>query len=140
VTILIIQGPQPTARSLGGDLLAGLRQLAQSAGQTLELCTCSSLRDFVTRLRAARPSSTQFMLLDPGDINRQIHTYQDNELGDTLEALGTPYIEMQDDSEAALETVPASGHAPLATIVTNGDLGTSYRIALGIAIRQLPKP
>ncbi|RDS80383.1 hypothetical protein DWU99_19880 [Dyella psychrodurans] len=77
------------------------------------------------------------MLLDPGEINQQLQTHQDSELGDTLEALGTPYIEMQDDSEAALETAPAAGHAPLATIVTNGDLNTSYRIALGIALRQL---
>jgi hypothetical protein len=27
--------------------------------------------------------------------------------------------------------------APLATIIINGDLSTSYRIALGIALRQL---
>jgi 3-dehydroquinate dehydratase-2 len=46
---------------------------------------------------------------------------------------------MQDDSDAMLEPVPASRHAPLATIVTNGDLDISYRIALGIALRQLLK-
>lgn len=79
------------------------------------------------------------MLLDPGEINQQIQMHQNSELGDTLEALGTPYIEMQDDSDAALETVPMTGHTPLATIVTNGDLNTSYRIALGIALRQLLK-
>jgi 3-dehydroquinate dehydratase II len=139
VTILIIQGPQPAARSLGTDLLAGLRQLAQAAGQSLEVCRCSGLKDFMARLRSARSSTTQFMLLDPGELNRQIGAHDDSELGDALDALATPYIEMQDDSDATLEPVPASRHAPLATIVTNGDLNTSYRIALGIALRQLLK-
>lgn len=139
MTILIIQGPQPAARSLGTDLLAGLRQLAQAAGQSLELCRCSGLKDFMVRLRSARCPTTQFMLLDPGDLNRQLHAHDDTELVDALDALATPYIEMQDDSDAMLEPVPASRHAPLATIVTNGDLDISYRIALGIALRQLLK-
>jgi 3-dehydroquinate dehydratase-2 len=36
-----------------------------------------------------------------------------------------------------LEAGPCQRGAPLATIIINGDLSTSYRIALGIALRQL---
>jgi 3-dehydroquinate dehydratase-2 len=50
-------------------------------------------------------------------------------------ALGVPYIEVQ-DGEDALEPGNAA-HGPLATVMINGDVRTSYDVALGIALKQL---
>ncbi|MFC5743713.1 type II 3-dehydroquinate dehydratase [Dyella tabacisoli] len=136
MTIMIIQGPHASAGSLGNDLLSHLQSLAHAAGRTLELCTCGGLRDFVARVRAVKPT-TEFMLLDPGDLAQQVQVHPEAGLGDALDKLATPYIEVHDDSDAALEPRDSSHGAPVATIIINGDLATSYQIALGIALRQL---
>lgn len=134
---MIIQGPHATARSISGELLNHLQQLTHAAGRTLELCPCGGLRDFVARVRAVKPQSTEFMLLDPGELTQEVQGHPEAGLGDALDELGTPYIEVHDDTIATLETRDGSHSAPLATIIINGDLGTSYQIALGIALRQL---
>jgi 3-dehydroquinate dehydratase-2 len=133
---MIIQGPHPTSRSLSKELLGHLRQLALSAGRTVEVCTCNGLRDFVARIRTARPQTTEFMLLAPGDLAEQVQTHPEAGLGDALGALAMPYIEVQDDCDYTLEAGEFS-HAPLATVVINGDTVGSYRIALGIALNRL---
>jgi 3-dehydroquinate dehydratase II len=134
---MIIQGPQATARSLGGELLGNLQQLARTAGRTLEICSCEGLREFVARVRAGRSQTVEFMLLDPGDLAEQVQAHPEAGLGDALDELATPYIEMHDDSDGALESSDCPHSAPLATIIFNGDLAVSYKIALGIALRQL---
>ena len=48
-----------------------------------------------------------------------------------------PYIEVHDDSGATLEPKIRPRTSSIATIIINGDLATSYRIALGIALRRL---
>jgi 3-dehydroquinate dehydratase-2 len=137
---MIIQGPQATARSLSGELLGHLQQLARTAGRTLEICTCGGLREFVARVRAGRSPSIEFMLLDPGDLAQQVQAHPEAGLGDALDGLSTPYIEVHDDSDGALEPRDCTHSAPLATIIFNGDLAISYRIALGIALKQLGSP
>lgn len=136
VTIMIIQGPHTTARSLSKELLSHLKQLALPAGRTVEVCTCQGLREFVARVRTARPQTTEFMLLAPGNLTEQVLAHPEAGLGDALSSLGMPYIEVQDDCDAALES-DVSMNGPLATVVINGDMGASYRIALGIALRRL---
>ncbi|WP_239538469.1 type II 3-dehydroquinate dehydratase [Dyella mobilis] len=131
---MIIQGPHATARSLSQDLLGHLKQLALSAGRTVEVCTCNGMREFVARIRTAKPQSTEFMLLAPGKLAEQAHAHPESGLSDALDALDMPYIEVQDDCDAALEQ---AHQAPLATVVINGDTVASYRIALGIALRRL---
>lgn len=137
VTIMIIQGPHTAARSLSKELLGHLKQLALAAGRTVEVCTCQGLREFVARVRTARPQTTEFMLLAPGNLTEQVQAHPEAGFGDALRGLGMPYIEVQDDCDATLDPVNASTHRPLATVVINGDMGASYRIALGIALRRL---
>jgi 3-dehydroquinate dehydratase II len=131
---MIIQGPHATTRSLSKELLGHLRQLALSAGRSVEVCTCNGLREFVARIRTARPQTTEFMLLAPGKLVQQVQDQPESGLGDALDALAMPYIEVQDDGDTALEQVH---RGPLATVVINGDTVASYRIALGIALRRL---
>ena len=137
LSIMIIQGPHATARSISAELLGQLQQLAHAAGRTLELCPCGGLRDFVARVRAVRSQSTEFMLLDPGELTQEAQGHPEAGLCDALDELSTPYIEVHGDTAASLEIPNGSHGAPLATIMINGDLGTSYQIALGIALRQL---
>jgi 3-dehydroquinate dehydratase II len=134
---MIVQGPHLATRSLSKELLGHLKQLALSAGRTVEICTCNGLREFVARIRSARPQTTEFMLLAPGDLAQQVHTHPESGLSDALDALPMPYIEVQDDCDSALEPADLSRHGPLATVVINGDTVASYRIALGIALRRL---
>jgi 3-dehydroquinate dehydratase II len=134
---MIIQGPHTTAQSLSKELLGHLKQLALSAGRTVEVCTCQGLREFVARIRTARPQTTEFMLLAPGNLTQQVEAHPEAGLGDALHALGMPYIEVQDDCDSSLESGELSRHGPLATVVINGDTVASYRIALGIALRRL---
>ena len=133
LSIMIIQGPHAAARSISAELLNQLQQLAHAAGRTLELCPCGGLRDFVARVRAVRSQSTEFMLLDPGELTQEAQGHPEAGLNDALDELSTPYIEVHGDTVATLD----SHTAPLATIMINGDLGTSYQIALSIALRQL---
>jgi len=132
---MIVQGPHLRSPSLSRELLSHLKQLALAAGRTVEVCTCAGLRDFVARLRTARPQSTEFILLAPGTLAQQSQLHPEAGLGDALNALGMPYIEVQ-DGEESLEPDGAA-HGPLATVVINGDVRTSYDIALGVALKQL---
>lgn len=136
MTIMIVQGPHRHAGSLSRDLLNHLKQLALAAGRTVEVCTCVGLREFVARLRTARPQHTEFMLLAPGTLAQQSQIHPEAGLSDALEALNMPYVEVQDD-EASLRTHDYSHHGPLATVVINGDVRASYHIALGIALKRL---
>jgi 3-dehydroquinate dehydratase-2 len=76
------------------------------------------------------------MLLDPGDLAQQVNEHPAG-LGEALDNLATPYIEVHDDSDDALQPRDCWHNAPAATIIIHGDLATSYRIGLGIALRQL---
>lgn len=77
------------------------------------------------------------MLIDPGDLAEQARSHPEEGLEDALAQLESPYIDVHDDEATTLD-MPAPQHgAPLATIVSNGDLATGYRIAFGIALRQL---
>ena len=64
--ITIIQGHHARLPSL--DLPSQLQQFVRSAGQTLEFLPCKGLADFVAQMRATRSRSTEFILLDPGDL------------------------------------------------------------------------
>jgi 3-dehydroquinate dehydratase-2 len=138
MSIRIIQGPH--ARFPSTDLLRQLQQLVRAAGRTLELCPCGGLRDFVAQVRATKPGSTEFMLLDPGDLAYQAKDHPEAGLDDALDALGTPYVEVHEENDTELEHSAGSRHAPVATVIINGDIGSSYRIGLGIALRQLGMP
>lgn len=137
MTILIVQGPHVTAGCLGSDLSASLHSLARAAGRVLSVCTCSDLRELVSHIRAAQGNDTEFMLLDPGDLAEAARVHPEEGLDEALEQLASPYVEVHDDSGAAQERPDGRRGAPLATIVINGDLETSYRIAMGIALRSL---
>lgn len=137
VTILILQGPHATGGLLGGDLPTSLESLVRGAGRVLSVCTCSGLRELVAQIRAAKARDTEFMLLDPGDLADEVRDHPEEGLDEALKQLASPYIEVHDDSRATLEWTNSREGAPLATIVINGDLAASYRIAIGIALRRL---
>ena len=137
MTIMILRGPHPTGNPFNGELLRSLQQLAREAGRIVEVCACNGLREFIAGLRMASAQSPEFVLLDPGEIAREAQVHPEAGLHDALDALAAPYIEVHDDSDTAIGPGPCQGGAPLATIIINGDLSTSYRIALGIALRQL---
>lgn len=137
MTIMILRGPHPAGNVFNGALLRSLQQLAREAGRMVEVCTCTGLRDFIAGLQMARTQSHEFVLLDPGEIAQEAQTHPEAGLHDALDELTTPYIEVHDDSDTTLDPGPYQRGAPLATIIINGDLSMSYRIALGIALRQL---
>lgn len=137
VTILIVQGPHAIGGFRGGALSTSLQALARAAGRVLSVCTCSDLRELVAHVRAAAGRDTEFMLLDPGDLAGEARAHPEEGLDDALDQLASPYVEVHDDSDDTLERAPGRRGAPLATIVINGDLETSYRIAMGIALRCL---
>ncbi|WP_158543512.1 type II 3-dehydroquinate dehydratase [Dyella solisilvae] len=137
MTILILQGPHPGQRPLGEDISNGLRQLARAAGRTLSISRCAGLRELVGSIRSASRADTEFMLIDPGELAEQAREHPEEGLQDALAQLDSPYIDVHADSATTLETTEPQHGAPLATIVINGDLATSYRIALAIALRRL---
>lgn len=136
MSILIVQGPHAEGHAVGGDFVAALQRVVQAAGHTLAVRQCGGLKDLVGHIRALRADETEFVVLDPGELAQQVRAQPDS-LGEALDALPSPYIEIHDDSGAAMAPSGPVRHAPLATIVINGDLSTSYRIAMGIALRQL---
>lgn len=136
MTILIVQGPHAAGHAVGSDFVVALQRAVQAAGHTLDVCQCRGLPDLVGRIRSLRAADTEFVVLDPGELAGQARAQRDG-LDEALDTLPSPYIEIHDDSAAALAPSGCARHAPLATIVINGDLSTSYRIAMGIALRQL---
>ncbi|QNK03141.1 hypothetical protein [Dyella telluris] len=141
MSIVIIQGPhaqQPHAASLaGGELHPNLQQLAAAAGRTLELFRCNGLCDFVACVRSMKRRSSEFMLLDPGELGPEATAHPEAGLSDALDDIATPYVEVHEDASTELGVPPGQHHAPVATVIINGDLGSSYRIGLGIALRRL---
>ena len=137
MTILIVQGPHADGRAVGGDVVAALQRMVQAAGHTLAVFSCVGLRELIGCIRALPRGDTEFVVFDPGEWAERIPGRAQAHLHEALDALRTPYVEIHDDSAAAMVSSGSTRHAPLATIVINGDLPASYRIALGIALRQL---
>ncbi|MFC4529055.1 hypothetical protein ISN76_18610 [Dyella halodurans] len=137
MAIMILRGPHLASHTFNSELLRNLQQLAREAGRIVEVCACTGLREFIAGLRMARAQAPEFMLLDPGEIAREALNHPEAGLHDALDGLTAPYIEVHEDSDTAMGPGPYQRGAPLATIIINGDLSTSYRIALGIALRQL---
>lgn len=137
MAIVIIQGPHSTTQSISDEVLEHLKQLTRAAGRTLELCTCGGLRDFMARVRATKFQATEFVLLDPADLTPQLYTDADEGLGEALDGMTTPYVEVHGGRSVALESRDCAHGARMATIIVNGDLATSYQIALGVALRRL---
>ncbi|WP_114238757.1 hypothetical protein [Dyella sp. C9] len=137
MTILIVQGPHAGHRPLGEEIAGGLRQLARKAGHALAISRCEGLRELVGSIRAARQRHAEFMLIDPGTLAEEARAHPEEGLQEALAELDSPYIDVHDDTDTALHVAPPQHGAPIATIVINGDLATSYRIALGIALRRL---
>jgi 3-dehydroquinate dehydratase-2 len=137
MTILIVQGPHAEGRAVGGEFVAALRRAVQAAGHSLAVCECGGVHDLVSSIRALRNGDVEFVVLDPGELADPLRAQPDTGLDEALDDLPSPYIDIHDDSGAALASPGAARHAPVATIVINGDLSTSYRIAMGIALRQL---
>lgn len=135
MTIAIIQGPSARVGMVGADLLTDLQRVARAAGQTLVVLTCSGLKELVATIRAIRQSQDNVMLLAPGDLAQQAEDHPEEGLDDALDELPRPYIEIHTDSDATLGRTHGPHRPAPATVCINGDLATSYRIALGIALR-----
>ncbi|ULU25800.1 hypothetical protein [Dyella terrae] len=136
MSIVIIQGPHADCPA-SGVLPDKLQQLAATAGRSLELVCCKGLNDFVSCVRSMKRRASEFMLLDPGDLGPQATAHPEAGLSDALDEAGTPYVEVHEDASTELGLPPGLHNAPVATVIINGDLGSSYRIGLGIALRQL---
>lgn len=136
VSILILHGPHTADSSFTQELLLQLEQQVHAAGRALTLCTCSDLRDFVVQVCAIKSHTTEFVLLDPGDLTSQVQAHPESGLAGALDKLPAPYIEVHEKFGAELER-GGSHHARVATVIINGNIGSSYRIGLGIALRQL---
>ncbi|MBN7137410.1 hypothetical protein A7A76_22110 [Lysobacter enzymogenes] len=136
MSILILHGRHPACAPLPANFLLELRRLAQAVGRNLELRPCASVRELVGSLRAARRRSSEFVLLDPGELTPQALA-EPEPLRQALGELPSAYIEVHERSATTLDDRLRAHAAPLATIVINGDLAASYRIALGIALRRL---
>lgn len=134
---MIVHGPHPSGHSLPQELQQQLQQQAGAAGCTLELRGCKDLSHFVGQVCAAGSDSTEFVLLDPGDLASEVREHPEAGLVDALDQLGAPYIEVHEEIGAELEHDAGSHKAPLATVIINGNIGSGYRIGLSIALRQL---
>lgn len=86
---------------------------------------------------AAGSDSTEFVLLDPGDLAAEVREHPEAGLVDALDQLPAPYIEVHEECGAELEHDAGFHKAPLATVIINGNIGSGYRIGLSIALRQL---
>lgn len=139
MSILIVHGPHTSSSSLTQELQQQLQQQAHDAGRALELRTCDDLRDFVVQVCAAKSGTTEFMLLDPGDLAPQVHAHPEADLAGALDKLGAPYIEIHEKFGATWQRGAGSRHVPVATVIINGNIGSGYRIGLGIALRQLTR-
>ncbi|WP_267225954.1 hypothetical protein [Dyella silvae] len=135
MSIRIIQGPH--AQSPDTEVLRHLQQRANAAGRTLELCPCGCLPELIDQIRATEADSTEFMLLDLGDLAYQAKIHPEAGLDGALDELSTPYVEVHEESGAELDHPAGFHHAPIATVIIHGDIGSSYHIGLGIALRQL---
>lgn len=136
VSIVIIQGPHANCLA-SSELQRNLQQLASAAGRTLELFRCNGLRDFVACVRSMKRRPSEFMLLDPGELGPEAAAHPEAGLSDALDEAATPYVEIHEDPSTELGIQPGQHHAPVATVIINGDIGCSYRIGLGIALRRL---
>ena len=114
-----------------------LLQQADAAGRTLELRSCGNLQDFVVQVCAAKAESTEFVLLDPGDLSPQVRAHPEAGLNDALDNLSAPYIEVHEAFGAELEQGADFHKPPIATVIINGNIEIGYRIGLSIALRQL---
>jgi 3-dehydroquinate dehydratase-2 len=137
VSIVIVHGPHTSGHPLPQELQQQLEQQAGAAGCTLELRGCSDLSHFVGQVCAAASDSTEFVLLDPGDLASQVREHPEAGLVDALDQLAAPYIEVHEECGAELEHEAGFHKAPLATVIINGNIGSGYRIGLSIALRQL---
>lgn len=86
---------------------------------------------------AAKADSTEFVLLDPGDLSSQVRAHPEAGLNDALDKLSAPYIEVHEEFGAELEHGADFHKAPIATVIINGSIEIGYRIGLSIALRQL---
>ncbi|MEH6421842.1 hypothetical protein [Pseudomonas sp. CGJS7] len=136
MSIVIVQGIHSDSAPLGADFYAGLCALAAAVGRRLEIRPCASLREFVAQLRSARSARAEFVLLDPGELAAQTLA-RPEAVRRALDQLPGAYIEVHDRSATTLDERLHAHALPMATIVINGDLAASYRIALGIALRRL---
>ena len=134
MTILIVQGPHAGNHAVDGDFVDALQRAVQAAGHALSVLSCAGAREMAGCIRSLRAEETELVVFDPGELARH---RSDADLHQALDALPAPYIEIHDDSGAAMVPPDGTHHAPLATIIINGDLSASYRIAMGIALRQL---
>ena len=137
MTILIVQGPHSDGRAVGGDVVATLQRMVQAAGHKLAVFSCRGLRELIGCIRSLPRGDTEFIVFDPGEWAGQVRGRAQAHLHEALDALPTQYVEIHDDSAAAMISPGSPRHPPLATIVIHGDLPASYRIAMGIALRQL---
>jgi 3-dehydroquinate dehydratase-2 len=137
VSIVIVHGPHTSGHSLPQELQQQLQQQAGAAGCTLELRGCKDLSHFVGQVCAAGTDSTEFVLLDPGDLASEVREHPEAGLADALDHLGAPYIEVHEEIDAELQHDAGFHKAPLATVIINGNIGSGYRIGLSIALRQL---
>ena len=85
----------------------------------------------------AKAESTEFVLLDPGDLSPQVRAHPEAGLNDALDNLSAPYIEVHEEFGAELEHDADFHKPPIATVIINGNIEIGYRIGLSIALRQL---
>lgn len=142
--ILIIQGPHRAApdrraETVGGETLDALAQRALAAGKAVVVRGIASVREMIDCLRQADNAEmpAEIVLLDPGDLPAMEDAQSASGLRNALNALHAPYIEVHEGSGTALEPRLSPRNGPMATVIINRNLGESYRLALGIALRRL---
>lgn len=140
MSIQIIEGPvDPLARPATSvetlrHVQATVSQRAADAGQSFSHHQCRSEVELVARIRLAKESGADIVLLDPGACSRASRP-----LRAALRGIGVPYIEVHDDvSEAPEHHLPA-GCGPLVAVVS-GYAAQSYSLALSMALECLGCP
>jgi len=132
-----VHGPHGSGHSLSTDLLSRLKQQAFEAGRTLELRACGALRDFVALVGSAKSDVTEFVLLDPGSLAPEMRAHPEAGLSKAIDDLRAPYIDVHDEFGKGLECCAGVHKPPVATVIINGNIGSSYRIGLRLALRRL---
>lgn len=137
MSILIVRGPHGSGHSLTADLLYRLQQQALQAGRKLELRACGALRGFIALATWAKSDSTEFVLLDPGVLAPEIRAHPEAGLSEAIDDLRAPYIDVHDDFGDGIERCAGLRKAPVAIVIINGNIESSYRVGLRLALRRL---
>lgn len=135
MNILFLQGTGAASSRLAGHAVADLWRTARRCAHVLSFQSIASSDALIAALRSVATRGSDFVLLNPGDLASAHDARED--IRSALDSLAVPFVEVHGSSGAVLDLPLRADRQPVATIAIDGDLPSSCRIALGVALRRL---